>query len=60
MPKIVRESSVTQARKGTTSFRTTIPREIAEQLELEHKDKITWEVEPGKEEIKAIVHRKKK
>lgn len=58
MPKIIRESSVTQARKGATSFRTTIPREIAEQLEVTHKDKIIWEVEPTGEEIKAIVYRK--
>lgn len=57
MPKITRESSVTEARKDTKSFRTTIPKEIAELLEVNEKDKIVWEVETG-EEIKAIVHRK--
>lgn len=58
MPKIVRESSVTQARREVASFRTTIPKEIVNQLKLEHKDKVVWEVKPEEEEVKAVVYRK--
>lgn len=58
MPRITRESSVTQARKEAVSFRTTIPKAIAEQLKIEHKDKLVWEVEPGLRKIKATVYRK--
>lgn len=58
MPKIVRESSVTQARKGAASYRTTIPKEVVELLELEHKDKIKWEVDVSGDEVRAIVRPK--
>lgn len=58
MPKIVRESSVTQARKGAESYRTTIPKGVVELLELERKDKIKWEVDVSEEEAKAIVRPK--
>lgn len=58
MPKITKKSSVTKAREGSASFRTTIPHEIAELLEVEHKDKIAWEAEVGAEEIEVVVSKR--
>jgi bifunctional DNA-binding transcriptional regulator/antitoxin component of YhaV-PrlF toxin-antitoxin module len=53
------ESSVSSARVGTKSLRTTIPEGIANPLELKRGDKLTWEVVLSeKGEIYAAVKKK--
>lgn len=46
------ETSVYTSRKTSKSLKSTVPKEVAEKLDLKKGDKIEWTVEGGKISVK--------
>lgn len=51
-------TKVNKANNKASTLRTSIPKEIAESLDLSHGDDLSWNVEASNDELKIFITKK--